>query len=696
MAHPSTKWIWLADYCGKINTYAVFRRGLHSTTKNGKWLIRISACGNYALNVNGKPIAFGQYTDWPDEKTYTETDISDAIREGANEIEIEAWFSSNRFSSHYDGEPGLWAEITLDGKTVDATSKDWTSSPDRRYAFGPRTILFVSHNYTFEFDANRQPGPFSTSVELEGRPTPVPRPIPPPPDLGFTQGMPISTGDDFIVYDLGEERTGLLEFELESMGGERIEIVHGEYLTNGRLRDFTVTDTPNNPRSVVDTYLCKPGSQTFTYRLRRFGCRYLEFRSPSIHSLAIRRVGLRCVEHPDFKETQFRCSDGLFESMHSISCRTLRCCHHEKFENCPWREQSICEYDARNQMLFNYTTWGHYDKAAAMIRLFAKSETPSGYLTAIAPSASNTVIPMFTFVWMTSIAEYSLYSGDETLFAELAPQIIRMLGKILSYRDGNLYTIPEVGGYWMWNYFEPETLEYCDAKTTSFYNLYLREALLALEPLFRSHGYPEEAESYGRAAADIAAFAPNLFWDESAGAYGISRQTDGDIGEILGHVQALFLSQDLVPEAKVRRVIDSIRSGRAKPVAISSLVYLVKAFLGKGTADDLEWLHAYIKRVYSKQIDSGATTWWETANGTGYAGGSGSLCHGWSAMPLWYEVSVILGVRPTSPGFATYTVEPHPLGGITSSSGTVMTPRGPISVSWQLKDGKIHFETASR
>ena len=88
-------------------------------------------------------------------------------------------------------------------------------------------------------------------------------------------------------------------------------------------------------------------------------------------------------------------------------------------------------------------------------------------------------------------------------------------------------------------------------------------------------------------------------------------------------------------------------------------------------------------------VEVGDTTWWEDALGRGYAGGRGSLCHGWSAAIALYTARVILGVEPLEPGFRRYRCEPMALGGMTSASGSVMTPNGPIKVSWHLGPGGI-------
>ena len=43
-----------------------------------------------------------------------------------------------------------------------------------------------------------------------------------------------------------------------------------------------------------------------------------------------------------------------------------------------------------------------------------------------------------------------------------------------------------------------------------------------------------------------------------------------------------------------------------------------------------------IDERYKKMLDAGATTFWETVVGANDFDNAGSLCHGWSAMPIYY------------------------------------------------------------
>ena len=76
----------------------------------------------------------------------------------------------------------------------------------------------------------------------------------------------------------------------------------------------------------------------------------------------------------------------------------------------------------------------------------------------------------------------------------------------------------------------------------------------------------------------------------------------------------------------------------------------------------------------------GATFTWEVWNPSDIIGDS--MSHGWGATMVPEIQRSLLGVRPTGPGFAAFTVAPPPAG-LDWALGTVPTPRGRISVAWR-------------
>ena len=49
-----------------------------------------------------------------------------------------------------------------------------------------------------------------------------------------------------------------------------------------------------------------------------------------------------------------------------------------------------------------------------------------------------------------------------------------------------------------------------------------------------------------------------------------------------------------------------------------------------------DYILADMTDKYSYMLEEGATTFWETIEGWRAFGNAGSLCHGWSALPVYY------------------------------------------------------------
>lgn len=69
-----------------------------------------------------------------------------------------------------------------------------------------------------------------------------------------------------------------------------------------------------------------------------------------------------------------------------------------------------------------------------------------------------------------------------------------------------------------------------------------------------------------------------------------------------------------------------------------------------------------------------------------------SLTHPWSAGVAKWLTEEVLGVKPESPGFKSFTVRPHLTSGLTMVSGDVPTPNGKISFCIDVKTGKASLQ----
>ena len=75
----------------------------------------------------------------------------------------------------------------------------------------------------------------------------------------------------------------------------------------------------------------------------------------------------------------------------------------------------------------------------------------------------------------------------------------------------------------------------------------------------------------------------------------------------------------------------------------------------------------------------GATSFWETIKGADDFDKAGSLCHGWSAIPVYFYYAYILGIKPIEPGFRVFKAQPL-CNILQNATGKVPTPYGDIQV----------------
>ena len=90
-------------------------------------------------------------------------------------------------------------------------------------------------------------------------------------------------------------------------------------------------------------------------------------------------------------------------------------------------------------------------------------------------------------------------------------------------------------------------------------------------------------------------------------------------------------------------------------------------------------------------LDHGATTLWESWIGSDDIY---SHCHPMFGSVAGWMMKGVVGIKvcEDAVGCDKVRIEPHAVPGVTSASGWLDTPKGRISVSWKVVDGKISVE----
>lgn len=504
----------------------------------------------------------------------------------------------------------------------------------------------------------------------------------------MVRGASPGTHGRYLVVDLGAETVGLLELEVEAAAGTLLEIAHGEHLDDGRVR------AKIGARNFADRYICKAGRQRFEMPFRRFGGRYLEIHCSTKLEWRLYALTLRPVAYPTAQRSCFQVRDPLATRVHHVALRTLELCRHEHYEDSPWREQALYAYDARLQALYGYYAFGDCRFTEVSLTLLHQTYVPQGFLELVAPGRCDINIPVFSFTWVVALAEHWLYGGQGTLFENARTAVKGILEKALERFDSKagLYKFPEGTRFWHFYEWTPglagETSIGEGEADTLFhaaYNLHLHEALRAYGWMLRQSGETEEAAKIGQRIGSLGSAIHHIFWDADARFYRSSFRKDTGLEGNHELVQSLAWHEGIVPECVQSDLMQTLITGNLRPCTLSALYYLVPPMLAY-SPESRQWVDERLGQHLEKMIFFGASTLWETAAGGADFDFAGSLCHGWSALPVYYHHAAILGVRPLAPGFRKFAIQVHP-SRFADARGTVPTPFGMISISWE-KEGK--------
>ena len=733
--------------------YCVFFKEFETERTDGAE-VEIAADSTFELFINDRPVPIQQLADFPDHRTWSHAEISEWLRPGRNTIRCGVHFIGENFLTYQQGTPYLQMVVRRGDSLLAKTDESWRCAFDNAYKQGMRCRVSNQLGFVFEYRADapetfcdRRVRIAPVAGELCRRTVPQLVQLPPVEgeirtcgvlrreregstfahscmsdfcaplrvaelfsefDAGqmperypcrkfrFAPGkrfvfkplaeFPGANGY-FVIVDLGRETVGYLNFELDAPAGTVIDVTFGEHLDDGRVRSWV------GLRNFGDRYRCREGRNRFTAFHRRYGCRYLELHITNVAGgvVALHHAGVIPLELPLPREAEFRCEDSMIPAHNRLAAATLKLCMHEHYEDCPWREQALYGYDSRNQMLYGYYVWGNYRFAEASLDLLGRSYDGKRYLALTAPGKSKRAIPIFTMAWISALGEHMLYSGRTELFRKYRDEVDAILDRALSEPVPGHEDIYSSGsGDSIWNFYEWRgELSHLDVHPQSPCNLYLAEALRAAARMHRFAGDPERGEFLdGRADAVILAVR-KLFFDPRRGGLRVSLEDGGE--KLYEHPQALLLALADLPQDELAAVLENLENRSMHAVTLSAFHYLLRGLRRAGERGRA-MLMPRLRAEFDPMLLSGATSLWETSAGGDDFDYAGSLCHGWSGVFPYFCGSILLGVEPLEPGFASFTVDPVCCG-LSRASGEVPTPSGAIRVSWRREpSGALRVE----
>jgi Bacterial alpha-L-rhamnosidase 6 hairpin glycosidase domain/Bacterial alpha-L-rhamnosidase C-terminal domain len=340
-----------------------------------------------------------------------------------------------------------------------------------------------------------------------------------------------------------------------------------------------------------------------------------------------------------------------------------------------------------------------------MLALFGAAQKNSGAIPS-SPTRAGRVLFDYSGYWLIALHNYVLYSGDIAFANQQWRRVLRLMNGWYPSKLGADGLLHNDLGHSDYAFLRRH------GDTVAYYNAEYVYVLKQAAELAGWLGYPGQQTGWlGRAQAVTRAF--SAFWDSANGVF-----TDTTVDH-LTHPE----------DGNSFAVIAGITS---PDQATSALNYLWahdtysygESISDVPTWDDPAWGYQSNMRVYpfigyyellarfqtgmdDSALDMIRREWgYMSQNGPGtdweligpFGGGptdsrlGGGFDIGWSTGATPAITQYILGVRPTSPGYATYVVRPHP-GKLEWAKGDVVTPRGLLHVAW--KYGAVTTKTVT-
>ena len=629
------RWIWHSKDFGK-DEFSEFCDRFDYL--GGEVECTLSCHDDYALFINGQFVASNQYSDFDHYKIYDRIDLTPYLTEGENVFALAVWYCGGHSMRFSPSVPGVVFEVKdPSGRLLLYSSASTPSRKSRAYLSGRAKPLTSQLGYSFHYDSTGEDGwltgngeGFSDSWETDlDRFDFFERPIKKALHLQPVKADIIERSEDGCHYtvDLHAETVGLFTARLLSPKSQTVTIAYGEDLQNGHVRRII------GSRDFSFEYVASAGENEYTNYFLRLGCRYIEVYSELPIELEYATV------IPQVYPTNAhvcRVEGEEERGIYDICLNTLNLCMMEHYVDCPWREQGLYAFDSRNQMLFGYHAFkdGNFEYARANLLLMAKDRREDELLSICFPCSSRLAIPSFSLHYFSAIEEYTRYSGDVSLAKEVYGKLVRIMNVFLgNMKDGIVY---DFGSELHWNFYDwakgldghPMCKE-TEPTPDCVLNCLTVRALDTFESICEKVGLPFP---YAGTADALRENIRKNFYCPDKGLF--SMHTDKDTFNVLSNVLAVLA--DVVTGDEARELCDRALTSGITDCTLSLKALKYDALLKVDAEKHRDTVLSEIKKDYLPMLAAGATSAWETADGAVAFGNAGSLCHGWSAAPIYY------------------------------------------------------------
>lgn len=679
----------------------------------------ITACGLYEAKLNGQHV--GDFvlapgiTDYNQRIQYQTYDVTGLLVPGKNVLTVQladGWYRGSTGAwgliNQYGTETALLCQLEItgaDGSRSHILSDDnWTWSND-----GP--IRFADNKDGETIDANQQPS-YSGKAKITSRrviPT-ASNNVPLTEHEHFTPKM-IRTPSDKVVLDFGQNIAGYISFRLTAKKGQRIYLQFGEMLdAQGELTLKNIQCASKKKATPLQQieYICKEGLNEYKTQFAIFGFQYAlvetdaAFEPSDFEAIAV---------YSDMDDTL------SFDSSNALLNRFVSCTRWSTKNNsgdlptdCPTRERHGWTGDAQ---IFFGTAAYLFDYAAfskKFLRDMYDWQRKDGCLPQIAPAGGvdaymNTMNGSVGWADAGVIIPYQFWKhyGDRRILTEFYPGMKRyarfmmkrcgrlgLFAKPLGLKgDARKYAVNTGQSYGEWA--EPADVhpnKWTDMvaphpEVSTAYTAYVMGLLAEIADELGKTSDAKEYRRYHegcRKAYQAIVEKPDFTLDTDRQAILVRPL----YMELLNENQTAFAKERLL------RAVENYRYRVGTGFLSTPLILDV--------LDDIN-LDAAYKVLENQEMPGwlfmprmGATTVWESWEGTQAQGGIASLDHYSKGAVLEWVFRVMCGIRVD--GENHFIIAPRPGGNFSHANVSYNSVFGRVESGWKREGDKITYTIA--
>ena len=495
------------------------------------------------------------------------------------------------------------------------------------------------------------------------------------------------------LYDFGRETFGYLK--VKGLQGT-IHVFYGDSREEALDKDHCET------LDVLSCPVCSVGRGSASATSKAFRYVYIEAEPGTTYDEVL--MDYEYAPHDLSHCGTFRCSDDELNRIWDVAAYTMDLTTREFFMDGIKRDRWTWSGDAIQSYLMNYYLRFNSRCVRRTIRQLRGKDPVTAHV--------NTIMD-YSFYWFKSVYDYYFYTGDLEFVRELYPRMRTLMDYCLGRLDDKGMAVgqPDDWIFVDWVDFPMpkrgvmcfEQILLCKAlETMKFCAVELRCHPQENPPQgsLTNNDYAGDAQKYEALFDRLLKQTKALFWSDKHHAF-MHNLDQGRVNPMITKFPNMFaILYGYVDAKEKQQIMEHVMlNDKIEKITTPYMrFYELEALCEMGM---LEYVLQEIKDYWGGMIREGATSFWEKYNpgehdiqhlamyGRPYGK---SLCHAWGASPVYLLGKYFLGVRPTSPGYATFEVKPADYRLTGDMDGCVPTPYGRISLKHRRGEMTLSFE----